>query len=86
MLNFTSGHALPDEVLPSPPATLSRMNRLPHTIGVIAALSLVLSAVWTPWIAAVTLALVSAWLVVRVMQRDRAARELLREPQGAERS
>ena len=86
MLNFTGGHALPDEVLPSPPATLSRMNRLPHTIGVIAALSHVLSAVWTPWIAAVTLALVCAWLVVRVMHRDRAARELLREPQGAERS
>jgi two-component system phosphate regulon sensor histidine kinase PhoR len=62
------------------------MNRLPQTIGVIAALSLVLSAVWTPWIAAVTLALVCAWLVTRVMQRDRSARELLRDPQGPERS
>ncbi len=62
------------------------MNRLPHTIGVIAALSMVLSIVWTPWIAAVTLAFVCAWLVARVQQRDRATRELLREPQGAERA
>jgi two-component system phosphate regulon sensor histidine kinase PhoR len=62
------------------------MNRLPQTIGVIAVLSLVLSAVWTPWIAAVTLALVCSWLVTRVLQRDRSARELLREPQGTERS
>lgn len=62
------------------------MNRLPRTIGVIATLSLLLSAVWTPWIAVVTLALACAWLVLRVMQRDRSARELLREPQGTERS
>ncbi len=62
------------------------MNRLPHTIGVIAALSMVLSIVWTPWIAAVTLAFVCAWLVARVQQCDRATRELLREPQGAERA
>ena len=85
-MNFTSAHAAREIVLPSTPATLSRMNRLPHTIGVIAALSIVLSAVWTPWIAAVTLALVCAWLVTRVMQRDRSVRELLREPQGAERT
>ncbi len=62
------------------------MNRLHHTIGVIAALSLVLSAVWTPWIAAVTLALACAWLVRRVLQRERSACELLREPEGTERS
>ena len=68
------------------PATLRRMNRLPHTIGVIAAMSLLLSAVWTPWIAAVTLVPICAWLVMRIMQRDRSARELLREPQGTERS
>ena len=90
-MTFARVHPLSDIALPgiaqsSPPATLSRMNRLPHTIGVIAALSLVLSVVWTPWIAAVTLALVCAWLVLRVTQRDRSARELLREPQGTERS
>ena len=62
------------------------MNRLPHTIGVIAALPIVLSIVWTPWIAAVTLSFVCAWLTARLQQRDRSARELLRQPQGTERS
>ena len=85
-MSFARGQALPDASLPSPPATLSRMNRLPHTIGVITALAIVLSIVWTPWIAAVTLSFVCAWLVARLRQRDRSARELLREPQGAERS
>ena len=68
------------------PATLGRMNRLPHTIAAIAVLALALSVIWTPWIAAVTLALVCAWLTARVMQRDRSARELLREPEGSQRS
>ena len=62
------------------------MNRLPHTIGVITALSLLLSVVWTPWIAVVSLTMVCAWLVTQVTQRDRSARELLREPEGTERS
>lgn len=78
--------ARPDASPPPAPATLNGMNRMPHTIAVIAALSLVVSAVWTPWIAVVALALVCAWLVVRVMQRDRSARELLREPQGTART
>ncbi len=59
------------------------MNRLPHLLGAITALALVLSVIWTPWIAAVTLALVSAWLLLKLMQRDRAAHELLREPDAA---
>ena len=62
------------------------MNRLPHIVGAIAVLLLVLSAFWTPWIAAVTLAPTCLWLAFRVTQRDRAARELLREPEGTERS
>ena len=78
--------ALPEIAQPSVPAKLSRMNRLPHTIGVIAALCIAVSVVWTPWIAVVTLTLVCAWLVARVTQRDRSARELLREPEGTERS
>ena len=68
------------------PATLGRMNRLPHTIAAIAVLALALSVIWTPWIAAVTLALVCAWLTTRVTLRDRSARELLREPEGSQRS
>ena len=67
------------------PATLGRMNRLPHTIGAIAALSLVLSVIWTPWIAVLSLGLIGAWLTVKLMQRDRAARELLREPDSVQR-
>ena len=62
------------------------MNRLPHIIGVITALSLALSVVWTPWIAAIVLAIACAWLTTHLQQRDRAARELLREPQGTEHS
>jgi two-component system, OmpR family, phosphate regulon sensor histidine kinase PhoR len=68
--------------LQHPPATLNRMNRLPHYVAALIALSLVLSLVWTPWIAAVTLAAACIWLMLRVMQRDRSARELLREPEG----
>ena len=56
------------------------MKRLPHVIGAIAALAFVLSVIWTPWIAAVALALTCAWLVVQITQRERSARELLREP------
>ena len=86
LVNLTPSQALPEVALPSPPATLRRMIRLPHIIGVIVALSLLMSAVWTLWIAAITLTPVCAWLVARLMRRDRSVRELLREPQGAARS
>jgi two-component system, OmpR family, phosphate regulon sensor histidine kinase PhoR len=62
------------------------MNRMPHIIGVIAALALMMSFVWTPWIAAGVLLLVCAWLVMQVLQRDQSARELLREPLSTERA
>lgn len=61
------------------------MNRLPHTFGAIAVLALVLSAIWTPWIAAVTMGAVGMWLLLQLMQRDRSARALLREPDSVAR-
>lgn len=68
------------------PATLAAMNRLPQIVGALGVLSLVLSLVWTPWIAAATLALMCAWLLRQLLRRDQAALELLREAQGPERS
>ena len=67
------------------PATLKPMNRLPHTLGAISALALVLSVIWTPWIAVLTLGLIGAWLMLQLMQRDRSVRELLREPDSVRR-
>jgi two-component system, OmpR family, phosphate regulon sensor histidine kinase PhoR len=55
------------------------MKRLPHTLGAIAALSLLLSWVWTPWIAVITLFLMSAWLLREHLRHETSARELLRE-------
>lgn len=67
-------------------ATLGPMKRLPHTVFALVSLSVVLSFVWTPWIAVVTLAAMCAWLVWMVARRDRAAIELLRESIEVDRS
>ncbi len=56
------------------------MNRLLHNVGALAALSITLSVIWTPWIAVVTLCVLCVWLTRQVTQRDEAAQQLLREP------
>lgn len=67
------------------PATLGRMNRLPHTLGAIAVVAIVLSVIWTPWIAALTMGVVAVWLLRQLMQHEQSARELLREPDAVAR-
>jgi two-component system, OmpR family, phosphate regulon sensor histidine kinase PhoR len=62
------------------------MNRLPQIVGALSVLALLVSVVWTPWIAVATLGLICAWLLRQLLQRDRAALELLREPQGPDRT
>jgi len=62
------------------------MKRLPHTVFALAAVAIVMSFVWTPWIAVVILAATAAWLVWMVARRDRAATELLRESIEVDRS
>jgi two-component system, OmpR family, phosphate regulon sensor histidine kinase PhoR len=62
------------------------MNRLLQIVAAIAVLSIVLSIIWTPWIAVVTLTAIGAWLARLVIEREQSARELLREPELAERS
>lgn len=57
-----------------------------QTVVVVAFVSIVFSLVWTPWIAVVVLVGTSAWLLVEVLKRDRAAAELLREPESVDRS
>ena len=75
-----------DISLASAPATLSPMKRLPQTVVAIAALSLLLSAIWTPWIAVIALGGMCVWLMQMVIARDRAASELLRESISMDRS
>lgn len=58
---------------------------MPHVLVAIVVVALLLSAVWTPWIAAITLTLTSAWLALKVMRRDQSARELLRESDALKR-
>ena len=53
------------------------MNRLPHIVGAVAAASLLLSVIWTPWIAVAAFAVMGLWLMWQVMRRDRSAALLL---------
>ena len=57
-----------------------------QTLVVVAVVSILFSLVWTPWIAVVVLAGSSGWLLLEVVKRDRAAAELLREPDSVDRS
>ncbi len=59
------------------------MNRLLRNVCVITALAVVLSVIWTPWIAVLILAATCVWLARQVIERDQSARELLHEPAGA---
>ena len=61
------------------------MKATRQILTAIALVAIVLSFVWTPWIAAVVLACISIWLMIEVMRRDRAAAELLREPDAVDR-
>ncbi len=67
------------------PTTLAPMTRLPHFVGAVTVCSVVLSFIWTPWIAAFALAALCVWLAIRVRAQDRAANELLRDADAVER-
>jgi two-component system, OmpR family, phosphate regulon sensor histidine kinase PhoR len=62
------------------------MNRLTQMVGVVAVLAMLLSVVWTPWVAVATLAVVCAWLVRQVQRRDQSVAELLPESGAVPRS
>lgn len=62
------------------------MKAIRQTVIAIALVAIVLSFVWTPWIAAVALSGLCVWLLQEVLRRDRAAVELLREPESVDRS
>lgn len=62
------------------------MKNLTQTVVTITALSLVLSFVWTPWIAVAALGLMCARLVVLVLRQRAAAVELLHESEAVDRS
>ena len=67
------------------PTTLAPMNRLPQTVGAVTVCSVVLSFIWTPWIAAVALAGLCIWLASSVQSRDRAANDLMRDANAIDR-
>ncbi len=67
------------------PTTLAAMTRLPHFVGAVTVGSVVLSFIWTPWIAAVALGALCVWLALRVQTQDRAANELMRDANAVER-
>ncbi len=62
------------------------MKNLSQTVVAVTALSLILSLIWTPWIAVATLGLLCAWLVMRVLRQHDAAVELLHESEAVDRS
>ncbi len=62
------------------------MKSLPQIVVAIAVLSVVLSIVWTPWIAVVVLGLMCARLLFMVLRQETAAIELLQEPAGVRRT
>jgi len=62
------------------------MKNLTQTVVTIAVLSLVLSFVWTPWIAVTAFGLMCARLVVLVLRQRAAAVELLHESEAVDRS
>ena len=61
------------------------MNRLPHIVAAVTLCAVMLSVVWTPWIAAVTLAALCFWLAFQVQSRNRTANDLLRDTDGIKR-
>ena len=61
------------------------MNRLPHIVAAVTLCAVMLSAVWTPWIAAVTLAALCFWLAFQVQSRNHIANDLLRDTDGIKR-
>ena len=64
---------------------LSAMNRLPHIVAAVTLCAVMLSVVWTPWIAAVTLAALCFWLAFQVQSRNHIANDLLRDTDGIKR-
>lgn len=65
--------------------TLAPMNRLSQTVAAVTVGAIVLSFIWTPWIAAAMLTVLCIWLTVRVLAQDRAANDLLRDPNAVQR-
>ena len=64
---------------------LSAMNRLPHIVAAVTLCAVMLSVVWTPWIAAVTLAALCFWLAFQVQSRNHIANDLLGDTDGIKR-
>jgi len=62
------------------------MKAIRQTLLAVALVALVLSWVWTPWVAVVTLAAIGAWLFWQLQRQDEAAAALLREPESVDRS
>ena len=62
------------------------MKTIRQTLIATALIALVLSWVWTPWVAVITLAAIAAWLFVQLQRQDDAAAALLREPESVDRS
>ena len=61
------------------------MNRLPHIVAAVTLCAVMLSVVWTPWIAAVTLAALCFWLAFQVQSRNHIANDLLGDTDGIKR-
>ena len=62
------------------------MKAIRQTLVALALIALVLSWVWTPWVAVVMLAAIGAWLFWQLQCQDDAAAALLREPESVDRS
>ena len=62
------------------------MKAIRQTLVALALIALVLSWVWTPWVAVVMLAAIGAWLFWQLQRQDDAAAALLREPESVDRS
>ncbi len=62
------------------------MKAIRQTLVALALIALVLSRVWTPWVAVVMLAAIGAWLFWQLQRQDDAAAALLREPESVDRS
>ncbi len=65
--------------------TLAPMKRLPQLVGAVTVCAVVLSFVWTPWVAAVALAALCIWLTLLVQSRERDANDLMRDANAVER-
>ena len=62
------------------------MKAIRQTLIAVALVALVLSWIWTPWVAVITLAAIGAWLFFQLQRQDAAAAALLREPESVDRS